>query len=1097
MVHTEGGSRGEPTVEVWVHNVAYKTAGRDKPILDGVSFKAVSGEITAVLGPSGCGKTTALNGILGRLPTRKLSGSVVWIENDSNESGKVDGELRDASSELSSRKTSKRIGSKGGENVHYVMALDHSSSFGFLTVREALQYSARLRGYKTKEAVEGAVKQIVKDLQLEGRMDTIVGNSWVKGLSKGELKRLAIAEGLLGKPRVVVLDEPTTGLDSHLSLELMLILKKLALRKNILVLMTLHQPSTRAFHLIDKMALLSSRGSVVYFGPPSLALSTLQTRLTSANSNFSADDDPNQTDPSQSAYKRQSKNAMGQARGSLQSTFVSVPDLLIEIATDMSLIPCASLARNDSNIASRYSPPEVLQALEDQHKTSEASRKFDVEFAEVQAGLGPDTAGVSGKNNACAFSKKNKQRFEDNDDFVTDKGKGKASPSWWTEFSVIFQRTLKNTLRNPSVTVINLLVILIQACVLGALFYNLSEGANKTTTPVMTEWAVWDSPALVYLTEGIDREGGRRLDELKNMDNVENLGKLSGRNLGAEPKASFPPLKDPLRDLLANGVDMSSGSSLLLDLFVSQPMVDYMSKAAFCLRNTFPFEPLKADDPEVPPYPKWFWPPGSIKGTAPPQELPSTLEEFASLPLETTISMIVGLVQVLDRSLTIDYKIPSLEDNQQAFARTFWFANWAMNLRPYLDPVFCCLGFEEPFIFARNPSEDVPCAQQYPDIDLPTFPGHSSEGITGALKQVLPSLRRLLEDLQPMIATSPVVSHDPNLSNTPNHFPRNPYLAPPSLTSPSSAPPSFTPPSRPHKSAPRRRLGSGLGDMARELVALLFDNPSNPLYPLLSNLREMAAIVGEKCSSYEACATLESGVQRLQTYGSDFAESLLSSLNIAGALFFLVGNIGFMTYDALLHIPAQRHTINKERADGLYRTSSYLLGTMLAELPVQLTSVILWSTVYYFIIGLRRVPGAFFLYLLTCIMTSFTAYSLGYFIAAISPSTSMAVIVMPLILVVMLVVAGFMIRDPQLPTFIAWFRYFSIYRWSFFSLLLVQFPAGGRFGSLPNELATQISGVVETRLWANLVWLLGLSLIFRLLAYLSLKFTNRKIGLES
>ena len=85
-----------------------------------------------------------------------------------------------------------------------------------------------------------------------------------------------------------------------------------------------------------------------------------------------------------------------------------------------------------------------------------------------------------------------------------------------------------------------------------------------------------------------------------------------------------------------------------------------------------------------------------------------------------------------------------------------------------------------------------------------------------------------------------------------------------------------------------------------------------------------------------------------------------------------------------------------------------------------------------------------------CILTSFTSYSLGYLIAAVSPSTTVSIIVMPLILIIMLVVAGFMIRDPQLPKFIAWFRYLSLYRWGFFALLLTEFPPGGFFGTIPN-----------------------------------------------
>lgn len=80
------------------------------------------------------------------------------------------------------------------------------------------------------------------------------------------MKRLAIAQELLGNPEILILDEPTTGLDSALALELVHLLRAVARHSHKTVVASIHQPSQRAFEAFDRVILLSD-GKLLYHGP--------------------------------------------------------------------------------------------------------------------------------------------------------------------------------------------------------------------------------------------------------------------------------------------------------------------------------------------------------------------------------------------------------------------------------------------------------------------------------------------------------------------------------------------------------------------------------------------------------------------------------------------------------------------------------------------------------------------------------------------------------------------------------------------------------------------------------------------------------------
>jgi len=157
--------------------------------VDGVSFSLRTGEVTGLLGPSGSGKTSLLRALVGVQIT--AAGSVTVF-------GKPAGsaELRD--------------------QIGYVTQAP--SVYDDLTVAENVHFFARVLDVSRRDADE-----IIHDVDLEG-----VREQRVLNLSGGQRSRVSLAVALLGSPRLLVLDEPTVGLDPVLRRDLWAMFHRLA-----------------------------------------------------------------------------------------------------------------------------------------------------------------------------------------------------------------------------------------------------------------------------------------------------------------------------------------------------------------------------------------------------------------------------------------------------------------------------------------------------------------------------------------------------------------------------------------------------------------------------------------------------------------------------------------------------------------------------------------------------------------------------------------------------------------------------------------------------------------------------------------------------
>ncbi|XP_054819464.1 ABC transporter G family member 22-like isoform X2 [Prosopis cineraria] len=246
----------EPTLPIFLKfkDVSYKvvikgmTANEEKDILNGITGSVNPGEVLALMGPSGSGKTTLLNLLGGRLIQSTAGGSITY--ND--------------------QPYTKYLKSKIG------FVTQDDVLFPHLTVKETLTYAARLRlpDTFTKDQKEKRALDVIYELGLERCKDTMIGGSFVRGVSGGERKRVCIGNEIIINPSLLFLDEPTSGLDSTTALKIVQMLQDIA-EAGKTVVTTIHQPSSRLFHKFDKLILLG-KGSLLYFGKASEAIPYFQ-----------------------------------------------------------------------------------------------------------------------------------------------------------------------------------------------------------------------------------------------------------------------------------------------------------------------------------------------------------------------------------------------------------------------------------------------------------------------------------------------------------------------------------------------------------------------------------------------------------------------------------------------------------------------------------------------------------------------------------------------------------------------------------------------------------------------------------------------------
>lgn len=180
-----------------------KTYGK-QTVLDKVSFSINEGEIVGLVGPNGAGKTTIMKIITGLTP--KYEGSV-YIDNENIKSMK--------------KEVTKKVG----------CVIESPGFYPSLSGYENLKFFAEVSGLKDMKQID----EIVEILQLQNAI-----HKKASKYSLGMKQRLGIAQAILTYPKLLILDEPTNGLDPNIIPQIRRFIINIAKKKNIAVLISSH-----------------------------------------------------------------------------------------------------------------------------------------------------------------------------------------------------------------------------------------------------------------------------------------------------------------------------------------------------------------------------------------------------------------------------------------------------------------------------------------------------------------------------------------------------------------------------------------------------------------------------------------------------------------------------------------------------------------------------------------------------------------------------------------------------------------------------------------------------------------------------------------
>lgn len=229
-----------PKLSFEARGISYKFKNGRLGLRD-VTITEESGNLVALMGASGAGKSTLLHVLNG---TEKPSAGTVLING------------------IDIHQEPERIEGVIGFVPQDDLLIED------LTVYQNLYYAAKLCFSDRGESeIDMLVTKTLEDLGLLESRDLKVGSPLQKTISGGQRKRLNIGLELLRQPAVLFCDEPTSGLSSRDSENIIDLLKELSL-KGKLVFAVIHQPSSDIFKMFDKLLILDTGGFQIYYGNP-------------------------------------------------------------------------------------------------------------------------------------------------------------------------------------------------------------------------------------------------------------------------------------------------------------------------------------------------------------------------------------------------------------------------------------------------------------------------------------------------------------------------------------------------------------------------------------------------------------------------------------------------------------------------------------------------------------------------------------------------------------------------------------------------------------------------------------------------------------
>jgi ABC-2 type transport system ATP-binding protein len=191
--------------------------------VDGLSFTVQQGEVLGFLGPNGAGKSTTMKMLTGFLAPTSGTASILGFD-------------------------IQRDTLKAQQQIGYLP--EGAPCYGDMTVRGFLEFIAEVRGYRGSEK-----KQRVQRAALQVELQPVLEQS-IETLSKGFKRRVGLAQAILHDPKVLILDEPTDGLDPNQKHQVRQLIQSLA-RDKIVIIST---------HILEEVSAVCTRAVVIAAG---------------------------------------------------------------------------------------------------------------------------------------------------------------------------------------------------------------------------------------------------------------------------------------------------------------------------------------------------------------------------------------------------------------------------------------------------------------------------------------------------------------------------------------------------------------------------------------------------------------------------------------------------------------------------------------------------------------------------------------------------------------------------------------------------------------------------------------------------------------
>ncbi|KAF9352414.1 hypothetical protein BGX34_012170 [Mortierella sp. NVP85] len=450
-------------------DMSYTVGGKE--VLTQVSGVVKPGQVMAIMGASGAGKTSLLD-ILARR----------------HKSGTVRGNIY-VNGRTVSHHEYKRV-------VGYVDQEDTLMST--LTVYETILYSALLRLPRDMsfDAKRFRVMETMSELGILGIKDMRIGASGQRSISGGEKRRVSIACELVTSPSILFLDEPTSGLDSYNAYNVVECLVTLAKNYNRTVVCTIHQPRSNIFAMFDQLILMA-KGQLVYSGETrnlnghlkslghacpegynmadymiDLTMYTGKTPKSSNRANHDSDDQEDQSTGSSfnrtrapsitddSLQWESELASRGQDRS--RSNAGSRGDTTIGIDPVSSGTSDSGTRRAPSDAEDGDGGAAHLQALVEGFRHSHILMDVEQQIDHaVQGSRGGDGNGAAGSIHSNMSSNKAVSTYR--------------RASWWNQFKILADRTLKNIYRDPMLMLAHYCMSIFLGLLCGALFYKVTN----------------------------------------------------------------------------------------------------------------------------------------------------------------------------------------------------------------------------------------------------------------------------------------------------------------------------------------------------------------------------------------------------------------------------------------------------------------------------------------------------------------------------------------------------------------------------------------------------------------------------------------------